>query len=516
MRFEGGDEKGMDGTSIWDAPTGIRGCLIPGKLHAPWQRSLAPALLLTCLFGTAQSPRAAATANTDTSTGQTTVRGELQYARNLSRAFREVARAAQASVVSITCIDRPPFSPSFGRSTGQPSMPSPLSPQRAPRSGQGTGVIYTADGLIITNHHVIDGADEVLVTLDDGRERVARVVGTDPETDLAVVRVDETGLKAAQFDTSDSTDTGDWVLALGCPFGLRQTVTAGIVSAKGRDGVGLSTLEEYIQTDAAINPGNSGGPLVNLDGKVVGINSGIASRDGGNMGVGFAIPAHVVQRVASALATGTQVRRGWLGVSMQELDRELAKSFGHGSNNGVLVAAVLPGTPASRAGIESGDIIIAIDGTTAATPSTMMRMIASREPQARITLALLREGERVEVQAVLGERPNQGRVEPAEEPAVIQSAAEKLGIDVLDLDADTAAALQTQQPGVVIASTLDGGPAAQAGVQPGDVIREVNGSAVRTVAQLQSMLERAGSRAMIRILVEREGKTRFTMVKPMP
>jgi serine protease Do len=294
-------------------------------------------------------------------------------------------------------------------------------------------------------------------------------------------------------------------------------VTAGIVSAKGRDGVGLSTLEEYIQTDAAINPGNSGGPLVNLDGKVVGINSGIASRDGGNMGVGFAIPAHVVQRVASAIASGTQIRRGWLGVSMQELDRDLAASFGHSTDNGVLVSAVLPGTPASRAGIESGDIIVAIDGAPAATPATMMRMIATREPQARVTLALLRAGERVEVQAILGERPHRGRIATDEDDtAVTASAAEKLGIEVQDLDAETAAALQAQQPGVVIASTLDGGPAAQAGLQAGDVIREVNGSAVRTVAQLQTMLERAGSRGMVRILIEREGSTRFTMVKPIP
>lgn len=503
-------------TKAWNTHIGPISWLLRGRGQTPWRCTLTPALLLTCLFSTAQSLRASAAAQTDTDTESTDIRGELQHARNLSRAFREVARAAQASVVSITCIDRPPFSPNFGRSTGQPRTPSPLAPQRAPRSGQGTGVIYTADGLIVTNHHVIDGADEVLVRLDDGRERIARVVGTDPETDLAVVRIDETPLTPAQFDTSDSIDTGDWVLAIGCPFGLRHTVTAGIVSAKGRDGVGLSTLEEYIQTDAAINPGNSGGPLVNIDGKVVGINSGIASRDGGNMGVGFAIPAHVVQRVASALASGTQVRRGWLGVSMQELDRDLAASFGHGSNSGVLVAAVLPGTPASRAGIESGDIIIAVDGTTAATPATMMRMIATREPQARVTLALLRAGERVEVQAVLGERPTQGRVELSDDPPVVSTAAEKLGIEAIDLDAETAAALQTRQPGVVIASTLEGGPAAQAGLQPGDVIREVNGSTVPSVAQLHSMLERAGSRGMVRILVEREGSTRFTMVKPMP
>ena len=513
MGVEGGK---ATGTKAWNAHAGPISWLLCGRGQTPWRRSVTPALLLACLFSTAQSPRTAASADPDTDTEPTSIRGDLRHARNLSRAFREVARTAQASVVSITCIDRPPFSPDFGRSTVQPRTPSPLAPQRAPRSGQGTGVIYTADGLIVTNHHVIDGADEVLVGLDDGRELVARVVGTDHETDLAVVRVDETALTAAQFDTSDSVDTGDWVLAIGCPFGLRQTVTAGIVSAKGRDGVGLSTLEEYIQTDAAINPGNSGGPLVNLDGKVVGINSGIASRDGGNMGVGFAIPAHVVQRVASAIAAGSQVRRGWLGVSMQELDRDLAASFGYPSSSGVLVAAVLPGTPASRAGIESGDIITAVDGAPAATPSTMMRMIASREPQARITLALLRAGERLEVQAVLGERPSQGRVESSDEPADISTAAEKLGIEALDLDAETAAALQTQQPGVVIASTLDGGPAAQAGLQPGDVIREVNGSAVRSVAQLQSMLERAGARGMVRILVEREGSTRFTMVKPMP
>jgi len=524
MRIEGvgtNGMAGMAGKSTWNAHAGPMGWLNGGKIFAPWQRSLAPALLLTCLFNAAQSPRAAASTDPDSGQAQTDSRGELQHARSLSRAFREVARSAQASVVSITCIDRPPYSQDFGRSTVQPRMPSmphsPSAPQRAPRSGQGTGVIYTADGLIVTNHHVIDGADEVLVRLDDGRELAARVVGTDPETDLAIVRIDGNGFVAAQFDTSDSIDTGDWVLAIGCPFGLRQTVTAGIVSAKGRDGVGLSTLEEYIQTDAAINPGNSGGPLVNLDGKVVGINSGIASRDGGNMGVGFAIPAHVVQRVASAIASGTQIRRGWLGVSMQELDRDLAASFGHSTDNGVLVSAVLPGTPASRAGIESGDIIVAIDGAPAATPATMMRMIATREPQARVTLALLRAGERVEVQAILGERPNRGRIATDEDDtAVTASAAEKLGIEVQDLDAETAAALQAQQPGVVIASTLDGGPAAQAGLQAGDVIREVNGSAVRTVAQLQTMLERAGSRGMVRILIEREGSTRFTMVKPIP
>jgi len=502
--------------TTWSADAGLLSRLFRERFSPPWHRSLTRAVVLTCLFSAVQSPRPTVAANDDSNVRSTSVRGDLQYARNLSRAFREVARAAQASVVSITCIDRPPFSQTFGRSTVQPRMPSPLAPQRTPRSGQGTGVIYTTDGLIVTNHHVVDGADEVLVRFDDGRELPARVVGTDPETDLAVVRVDATGLVAAQLDTSDSIDTGDWVLAIGCPFGLRQTVTAGIVSAKGRDGVGLSTLEEYIQTDAAINPGNSGGPLVNLDGKVVGINSGIASRDGGNMGVGFAIPAHVVQRIASAIASGTPIRRGWLGVSMQELDRDLAASFGHSSNSGVLVSAVLPNTPAARAGIESGDIIIAVDGAPTATPSTMMRMIATRDPQSRVTLALLRAGERVEVQAQLGERPSQGRAEPSDDTENPPSAEEKLGIEVQDLDAETAAALKTQQPGVVIASTLDGGPGAQAGLQPGDVIREVNGTSVRTVAQLQSMLERAGARGMVRILVEREGSTRFTMVKPMP
>jgi len=506
----------VDPDTAWSANTGLFGRLFGERSSPHWHRSLARAIVLTCLLSAVQSPRPAVAANDDPDARSTSVRGDLQYARNLSRAFREVARAAQASVVSITCIDRPPFSPAFGRSTVQPRMPSPLAPQRTPRSGQGTGIIYTTDGLIVTNHHVVDGADEVFVRFDDGRELPARVVGTDPETDLAVVRVDAKGLVAAQLDTSDSIDTGDWVLAIGCPFGLRQTVTAGIVSAKGRDGVGLSMLEEYIQTDAAINPGNSGGPLVNLDGKVVGINSGIASRDGGNMGVGFAIPAHVVQRIASAIASGTPIRRGWLGVSMQELDRDLAASFGHSANSGVLVGTVLPGTPASRAGIESGDIIIAVDGNPPASPATMMRMIATREPQARVTLALLRAGERLEVQALLGERPNQGRIEPSDETETLPSAAEKLGIEVQDLDAEAAAALRTQQPGVVITSTLDGGPAAQAGLQPGDVIREVNGTSVRTVAQLQSILERAGARGMVRILVEREGSTRFTMVKPLP
>lgn len=307
----------------------------------------------------------------DTKASANTIAADLNHARSLSRAFREVARRASPSVVAITTIS------SRGR-------------------GEGTGVILSKDGMIVTNHHVVAGGDEISVQLADGRELRAVRVGADRETDLAVIRVNATDLAAATFGDSNDIHTGDWVLAIGSPFGLEQTVTAGIISAKGRDGMGLSTFEEYIQTDAAINPGNSGGPLLDLDGKVIGINSGIASANGGSSGVGFAIPSHVVTRVVDALANGKAVQRGWLGVSMRPI---------RGNDDGVVIAAVGSDTPAQRAGLQSGDIVVSVDGDAAKSPAQFMRAIANHAPKTSIALEVMRDGQPIATTAMLEARP---------------------------------------------------------------------------------------------------------------
>ena len=252
--------------------------------------------------------------------------------------------------------------------------------------GQGTGVVVSSDGLVLTNNHVVEGASSLRVVMHDGEEIEGTIVGTDPDTDLALVRVEKTDLTAAQFGDSDSALVGDWVVALGSPFGLQQTVTAGIISAIGRETVGLARFENYIQTDAAINPGNSGGPLVNLSGEVIGINTAISSAAGGNDGVGFAIPSRMVMRVVNDLAFDGTMERGWLGVNIQQLDEDLAATFNFPSRHGVLISGVVADTPAERAGLEVGDIITAIDGTRVATTATLARTIAQSSADADVEI----------------------------------------------------------------------------------------------------------------------------------
>ncbi len=449
---------------------------------------------------------------------------EVQYARSLSRAFREVAKRVGPSVVSITTIDRAPFSNEFGRSSPNSRPTNPMMPQRGERRGEGTGIVYSQNGLIITNNHVVAGGDEITVRFSDGREMTAQHVGSDPETDLAIIRVDANDLHAATFDASNAIETGDWVLAIGCPFGLQQTVTAGIISAKGRDGVGLSTFEEYIQTDAAINPGNSGGPLIDLDANVVGINSGIASNSGANTGIGFAIPSHIIKRVAESISRGEPVRRGWLGIAMQEMNHELAQSFGQTSKNGVLISGVAPGTPAAKAGLKAGDIIVDIDGKDTLSVAQVMRLVASSAPNSSITLGFIRAGHSLTAEATLGERPTT-KSKPTTPQPVTPDIENSLGLEIRALDNESATALGVTGEGVYVAFVLEGGPAQIAGIALGDVIREIAGIKVTTVAQCRVALMRAmtgktgmtgQNNSVIRILFERDGAARFTMVKPLP
>jgi Do/DeqQ family serine protease len=275
--------------------------------------------------------------------------------------------------------------------------------QRA--SSLGSGVIVSPAGYILTNHHVVDAADEIEVALSDGKKLLAKVVGIDPETDLAVLRVNAEGLPAITIGRSESLRVGDPVLAIGNPFGVGQTVTSGIVSALGRSGLHINTFENFIQTDAAINPGNSGGALVDAMGELVGINTAIYSRSGGSMGIGFAIPASTAKMVLDQIVKSGAVTRGWIGVEVQEITPALAESFKLGDARGAIIAGVLRGGPADRAGVKPGDVLTAINGTPVSDPQVMLNLVAALQPGSSARMQLRRQAEALEVEVKVGRRP---------------------------------------------------------------------------------------------------------------
>jgi serine protease DegQ len=269
----------------------------------------------------------------------------------------------------------------------------------------GSGVIVSSSGYILTNHHVVDSADEIEVALSDGKKMLAKVVGIDPETDLAVLRVDAEGLPAISFGRSEALHVGDPVLAIGNPFGVGQTVTSGIVSALGRSGLHINTFENFIQTDAAINPGNSGGALVDARGNLVGINTAIYSRSGGSMGIGFAIPVSTAKTVLDQIIRNGSVTRGWIGVEVQEITPALAESFKIEDSRGAIIAGVLRGGPADRAGVKPGDVLTAINGKAVSDPQAMLNLVAALKPGSTATMQLRRKSQTVDVSVTVGRRP---------------------------------------------------------------------------------------------------------------
>jgi len=330
---------------------------------------------------------------------------ELRYARNLSQAFRQVAKKVAPSVVSVNTIDRAP-------TAGVGPMMAPFGGAAPSRVGKGSGVIISTDGLIVTNFHVVRHAERIMIRLLDQRELDAAVIGVDPDTDLAVLRVEAADLVAAPFGDSEAIESGEWVLALGNPFGLEQTVTAGIISAKGRSGMGLATYENFLQTDAAINPGNSGGPLIDLEGRVIGINTAISSPDGVNHGIGFAIPSAMVQQITHELIERGHVLRGWLGVGV------MPAVNGERVMPGAVLSYVGPDTPAWRAGLRTGDLVLQLDDQQVDSPSDLIQVIGDRLPQSEIVVTAMRGGQSIKTTAVLGERPAPVRRAIASPPTV--------------------------------------------------------------------------------------------------
>ena len=328
--------------------------------------------------------------------------------------YREAAKRAMPAVVNI-------FTTKGARQPKHPFMDDPLfrrffgDQQEEKQFSLGSGVIISPKGYVLTNNHVIETADEIEVALADGRKSVAKVVGTDPETDLAVIRIDLPNLPAITLGHADQTQVGDVVLAIGNPFGVGQTVTMGIVSAVGRNHLGINTFENFIQTDAAINPGNSGGALIDANGNLLGINTAIYSRSGGSLGIGFAIPVTTVKNVMESIIASGQVIRGWIGVEPQDITPELAESFGLSRKSGAIIAGVLKGGPADKAGIKPGDILVSVDGKPVADTTEMLNLIAQLTPGNKAKMTVLRKSREATLDVVVGKRPRPQRVEREEE-----------------------------------------------------------------------------------------------------
>ena len=385
-------------------------------------------------------------------------------------------------------------------------------------SSLGSGFIIDDAGIVVTNFHVIENAEEITVTLADETVFTAEVLGQDQKTDIAVLKIDpgDTKLTAVPFGDSDSLRVGDWVLAIGNPFGLGGTVTAGIVSARGRD-IGNGPYDDFIQTDASINRGNSGGPLFNVEGEVIGINTAIFSQTGGSVGIGFAISSNLAKRVTTQLAEYGTTRRGWLGVFIQEVTPDIAESLGLDEAMGALVSTVNESSPAEAAGLEPGDVIVRFDGKSIEKMRDLPRIVAETEIGATVDVDLIRNGSSMTVQVTLGE------LEKAELVGIVGEESqgevesfEKLGFSVDNLDAELAAdlGLDTDMRGVVVTEVADGGPAAAKGLQPGDVIKRFGQRRVENAADLaKSVAETLESgRAGVLLLVESEGRERFIQI----
>jgi serine protease Do len=358
----------------------------------------------------------------------------------------------------------------------------------------------------VTNNHVVEGASELRVKLSDGRELAAIVVGRDPKTDLALLKIEATGLNAIPLGDSATLQVGEPVMAIGNPFGLEQTVTTGIVSATGR-AIGAGPYDDFIQTDASINPGNSGGPLINAHGQAVGINTAIFSQTGGSVGIGFAIPTSLAKAVVAQLAESGKVTRGWLGVSIQPITADLAKSFGRAETSGALVASVAEGSPAERAGLKPGDIITDYDGRKVDRTVDLPRAVAATPIGHEVRLTVVREGKPLILTASIVAL----EASETEQASASERVKPTLGLAVAPLTPAIAQqlGLRASTQGLVVQGVEDGSPAAEAGFARGDVIVEVDRHAVKTVAELRERLTQHGKGTPMLFLVQRQGSTLY-------
>ncbi|HOM17077.1 MAG TPA: Do family serine endopeptidase [Thermoguttaceae bacterium] len=467
------------------------------------------------------------------------------YAESLSRAFREAAEKSLPAVVMIRTLpaEQPPARRRMPPDMGEElpfddeegpfgdlfrmhpelrrffrDMPqTPMIPQPMPE-GVGSGVIIDPAGLILTNNHVVREAGKILVRLHDGREFEAKEVKRDPKTDLAIVRIEAKNLPAAPLGDSEKVQVGDWVLALGQPFGLEGTVTAGIISAKGR-GLGIAPRENFLQTDAAINPGNSGGPLVNLNGEVVGINTAITTRSGGYQGVGFAVPINLAKWVAHQLIQKGKVERAYLGVAIQMLTPPLAEQFGLQVQEGVVVTDVFPNTPGEAAGLKPGDVILEFAGTKVSKPAELQEIVERCPINSQQTMTVLRDGKRIPLQVTVREQPEEfgltrGRLRTPGPGPDRGGSVEDLGLQLEPLRPEVARQLGLDfTEGLVITQVHPNSVAALAGLETGEVIVQVNRLPVKTMEDFRKALEKSPLDKGVLLLVRTARGARFVVLK---
>lgn len=360
-------------------------------------------------------------------------------------------------------------------------------PRERVQRALGSGVIVTEDGFIVTNNHVVGGADTVEVRLSDERVFIATIVGTDPKSDVAIIKIDQKDLPAIRIGDSTNLRIGSFVLAVGNPFGLGQTVTMGIISALGRSGLGITDYENFIQTDAAINPGNSGGALVNMEGELIGINTAILSRSGGNVGIGFAIPINVVMTIKNSIEKYGEVVRGWLGVSVQEITPKIAEALGLNTTKGALVSEVIKGSPAEKSGIVQGDVIVAIGGNTVHNTSSLRFMISELLPGTEVEVKVFRDGRKKDVRVTIGDL---SKAQVPEHKVYIEDNRFLAGATVAEITPGSRETFQIDNEieGVLVVEVEDNSAAARTGLRPGDVILAINNTKTRNLEEFEQVV----------------------------
>lgn len=477
-------------------------CRLLARISSPFTALLLSGALLTFCFSV-HDVQAQGTQITEQSVDLLTRTG---------RAMAEVTAAVKPGIVNITATrtvkvgtSQDPFDDPFFRRFFGDQFGRQRQPKEQKSSGLGSGVIVSSEGYIITNSHVVKDADEIKVILSDKREFIGKIIGSDPKTEIAVVKIDAKELPTVPWGNSDNLQVGDIVLAVGNPFGLNQTVTMGIVSALGRANVGIADYEDFIQTDAAINPGNSGGALVNVKGEVVGINTAIYSTSGGYQGIGFAIPSNMVKSIMESLLRGGKVIRGWLGVSIQKVTPELAKQFNLQDEVGALIGDVAENGPAEKAGLQRGDIILEYDGKKIEEPYVLRNMVANTEPGEHHTVKVLRDGKTLAVSVTIGELPSDAQ---GTESGDFQNALK--GVGVQDINSDLAKKLKIPDriKGVVVSETsetsITGGVLA-----PGDVILEINRKKITDTKSYREIAAKIKKEEPVVLLIFRNGSTAY-------
>jgi serine protease Do len=446
-------------------------------------------------------------------------RDSIDFMTKTGQAMAEISEAVKPAIVNISTtrtekLSESPFSPfsddPFFRRFFGDRFRQPEKPRERKTASLGSGVIVSSNGYILTNNHVIRNADEIKVLLSDKREFSGNIIGSDPKTDLAVIKIDTTDLPSIAWGNSDKLRVGEVVLAIGSPYGLSQTVTMGIVSAVGRANVGIADYEDFIQTDAAINPGNSGGALVNARGELVGINTAIFSRTGGYQGIGFAIPSNMSKAVIESLISTGKVTRGWLGVSVQSITAELAQQFNLEEEYGALVGDVVQDSPAEEAGILRGDVIIEFNNERVNEPYNLRNTVAGTPPGDVVEVKVIRDGLITSVMVKIGELPSETQKAPA---TVFENALKGVSVQDLTPDAYRQLNLPEKMRGVVIYNIESDSPAGEKLIN-GDVILEINKRAITNLEDYESVVSKIREGDIILLLVFRKGSTVFITISP--